>query len=317
MNITFDNLEALWLVIAIPLLIAAHYIFLKRSQTKALRFANFSALKRISGEKFLTKNTGLLFLRIAIVVLFILAISNSTVWIQGEKNTFDYVIAIDTSSSMLTKDFEPNRLEYAKDAANLFVDSIATDTKIGIVSFSGITIIEEPLTQIDPIFKERITNLTVTRQSGTGIGGAIITSVNVLSNSEEAKAILIFTDGSNTVGESLDDDVKQAVEYAIKNEVIIHAVGIGSEGAPIGYLPEIYNISSQFNEDTLLYITNQTGGKYINAMDENLRNEFQSFNNETFKANIPYKLTNYSLILILILLSIEWILINLRYRKVA
>ena len=58
----------------------------------------------------------------------------------------DIVIALDISSSMLAQDFQPNRLEAAKNVAMEFISGREYD-RIGLVVFSGEAFTQCPLTR--------------------------------------------------------------------------------------------------------------------------------------------------------------------------
>src|SRR3989338_8097940 len=104
MRLDFVNPEYLWFLLSIPLLIITHFYFLHHAHSKAFRFANFDALKRVTGKDLITKNILVLTIRCLVLVLMILASSGVEVWYIGESNQNDYIIAIDTSLSMTTTD---------------------------------------------------------------------------------------------------------------------------------------------------------------------------------------------------------------------
>src|SRR3989344_706732 len=148
-NITFANQDYLWLLALVPFLVIIHFFTLKKSRADAIRFSNFEAIKRVSkgdflgtGKKFmLSKNFGLLALRTVVYLLLILSVAGTFVSYRGKAAISDYILAIDTSSSMLADDFIPNRLESAKDSASKFVTYVPEDSKVGIVTFAGTSII--------------------------------------------------------------------------------------------------------------------------------------------------------------------------------
>ena len=63
-NITFENPIYLWYLLSIPLLIYTHFFLLRRSKAVAMKFANFEALKRVTGGMILSRNVNLLVLRL-------------------------------------------------------------------------------------------------------------------------------------------------------------------------------------------------------------------------------------------------------------
>jgi hypothetical protein len=56
MEITFVNPQYLWLLLIVPALILTHFYGLKFSRKKAIKFANFEALSRVTGGHKLSMN---------------------------------------------------------------------------------------------------------------------------------------------------------------------------------------------------------------------------------------------------------------------
>lgn len=317
-NLTFDKPLYLYLLLVIPLLLIGHYLFLARNQKKALRFANFVALKRIAGERFVTKNITVLLLRTFAILGLILALSQATLWYDGYRSDYDYAFAVDTSTSMLTEDLKPNRFALAKESAILFLEEVPADASFGLISFSGVTQVITPFTKDRFTINVQLNALNISRTGGTDLSNAIITATNTLSPSERGKAIIIFTDGSDTVSSSVDSSVKDAVAYALSKQAVIHTVGIGTNSAPVGYLPETFNLPARIDTDTLEYISSTTNGKSVFPKNIDELNDFfvNLASNETY-GKIEYPLGRNSLLFAFILIGIEWILINLIFRRVA
>lgn len=319
MQLSFDNPVYLWYFASIPLLIITHFISLKTAKHKAMRFANFRTLKRIAGDRLLTKNTNVLILRVIILSLLIFAAAGTKLWYETERSDNNYVIAIDVSSSMAAKDILPTRLEAAKLYANNFIGQLDSKSKVGVVSFSGVTLIEQVLSEDKSLSEVAIDEIEVVSAGGTDVPGAVITSTNLLlSDPDKGRVIIMLTDGSSTLGNFIDNSLDKAVEYAQEQHVIIHTVGIGSESGPIGYLPEYYNISATYNLRTLNLLTNSTGGVLFESYtDEEVDESYADLIGEKDKAIVHIKLDYGLLILGILMLFIEWGLTNTRYRRIA
>jgi len=316
-DLAFENPIYLWYLLSIPLLIYTHFYFFRHAKSKAMKFANFEALKRVTGEKLITKNISILLIRSLILICVILAASGAVFWHEGNVNDNDFVIAIDASASMAAQDVVPTRLEAAKQTAIDFVNNMKSKSSIGVISFSGTTFIE--ITPIDnkESLKKTIENIEIAKIGGTDIAGAIITGTNLLLNSQKGKTIILITDGSNTVGAFIADSVKNSIDYAVKSHVIIHTIGVGSESGPIGYLPEYYNISAVYSENTLIEISNSTQGNYYKAMNtDELSQAYQDISQKSTKGLIPVKLSYGLMLIALLLLFIEWGLISTRFRRI-
>ncbi len=319
MEIMFDNPVYLWYLISLPLLVITHFLSLKSAKRKAMKFANFKALKRIAGKKIITRNLWVLILRLTIFCFLIFAASGIHYSYQTERSDNNYVIALDVSSSMSARDISPTRIEASKLHAKKFVDSLDSKTQVGIVTFSGVTLIEQIMTDEKDVIKEIITDIEAVKAGGTDIPGAIITGTNMLlADPGRGRVIILITDGSSTLGNFIDRSMDQATSYAKDNYVTIHSLGIGSESGPIGYLPEYYNISATYNEELLFSVANSTGGVFAQAKNNEeipaAINKLVESKNDSFTT---VRLDLGSLIIGILLLFVEWGLINSRYRRIT
>lgn len=315
MYLTFENPEYLWYLLSVPLLIVSHYAFLKYSRRKAMRFSNFQALKKVSNQQIMTKNHLVLLVRMIILFFLILTIAGTKLWYEGYTNENDFVISIDSSSSMTAQDLSPTRLEAAKEYSKQFVDRIQSDSEIGLVTFSGASFIERTPTRNKGFLKTTINDIEIAHVGGTNIADAVVTSTNLLLPSDRGRTMILLTDGSNTASYFTRDPVSEAVKYALDNNVRIYTIGLGSDTGPIGYLPEYYNISAVYDENTLLRLANDTGGKYYDAKNnDQLQKAFNEILQASNKAFIGIDLGPGLLIIALALLFLEWGLISTRFR---
>lgn len=319
-EITFTNPVYLWILLLIPFIILTHIFTLRHIRTDALKFSNFEAIERVSKGAFLgkpykglfiNKNIFLLSLRLVVYTLLILSVTGTTAGYIGKSSNFDFIIAIDSSTSMLASDYNITRLEAAKEAAEIFVDSITGRSTIGIISFASTVFVEqEPVSDIRAT-KQIIRGMGIKEGGGSNIGDAIITSTNLLMNEdkEKSKVIILLTDGQSNIGTPVDI----ATEYAKNRAVIIHAIGMGTEeGASFLGL----DIISKLDEESLKGIASKTSGKYFRA--ENMKalkgafGEIASFTEKKLSLDISWIL----LIIALVILALEWILIHTVYKTI-
>jgi len=306
MEIVFKNPEYLWFLVSIILLIIIHFYTLKHQKRKALRFANFEAIARVTGEEILSRNVSVLFIRAAALFLITIALAGTTIWYQGETSESVFVLAIDTSTSMSATDFSPSRIEAAKESAIKFVESIGTNTKVGIVSFSGASFVEQDLTDDYKIVKEAITNLQISTYGGTDLGEAIISSTNILLKEEKPKTLVLLTDGRSNIGVPLED----AVNYANENKVIIHTIGVGTpEGGTFAG-----EATSRLDEESLKNIAFNTDGNYYKTSDEKALEDAYQTIIKLNKQKVSFNATPVAILLALLILFAEWALISTKYK---
>jgi Ca-activated chloride channel homolog len=303
MTLIISRPEYLILLGIIPLVIFLHFFLLKQKRSHALRFANFTALSRISGVDLLSKNIFILALTILISSLLIFSLAGVSMQRTLYSSSFSYIIAIDSSSSMEATDFNPNRLEAAKQTAIDFIESVPTGTKLAIISFSGNAFIEQGLTTDKTALESAILSIPISSIGGTDLGEAVITSTNLLE-AEDAKAIILISDGRINVG-----TIENAIAYANNHDVIIHTIGIGTEEGGI----TSYGLS-KIDEDALKSFAHNTNGKYFRAdSPDALSNSLSQIMELKFK-KVTEDITSYLILITLVLFVIEYILISTRFR---
>ena len=263
---------------------------------------------------FQNKNIFLLFLRLVIYAMLVFSVTGTTLWYTGKASDFDFVLAIDSSTSMLADDFNITRLEAAKEAAILFVDSAVRQSNIAVVSFASTVFVDKGLVSDKEEVKTIISLLDIKESGGTNIGDTLITSANLLTNkeakeNETSKVIILLTDGQSNVGTPVDI----ALTYVKAREIVVHTIGVATEeGGKLFGL----DVISKLDEDTLKKIASQTNGKYFKAESktilENAFKEIASFTEKRISLNISWIL----LIIALALLAMEWLLTLTIYKTV-
>ncbi len=317
MYLTFSNPNALFFLFMIPALIFSHFYFLKKNKVNALRFANYETLKRIKGEDLITKNLTHLVIRCVVLLLLVLTLSGASFNYLTEVSQVDFVIAIDSSPSMTTADYEVSRFQVAKEYAEEFISATPPNTGIGLVSFGGVTFITQPLTYSKLSARTSLFNMQVLPSGGADFSNAIITSTNLLINSNNSRAILLISDGLGTISPLVSDPVMEASNYAINNDVVIYAITVGTDRGPIGFLPEYYGLSAAYETESMRDLAERTGGNFFYAPDrESLMATLDEFDFNALRGYNNINLSMISLFSALIIILIDWILINTIYRRV-
>lgn len=309
MEITFSNPVYLWALLIVPVLIVLYFISLKYSKAMTVKFANFVALSRVAGNVGESSNIGVLVVRVLALVFIILSISGMTFWYYGESANKDYVLAIDASASMNVEEgLNPTRLDAVKKAANNFVDDLPLSSQVGVLSFSGTSFVEQPLTVEKNLVKEAVNEIKINSVGGTDIENAIITGTNLLLPSKKAKVIVLLTDGRSNIGVSEET----AIAYAIANHIVVHIIGVGSK--------ETINsdgIVLGIDEESLKKIADMTLGNYYYVEnEEDFNNVYQQLIKNPTLGNNPVEMSFILLVAALILLLIDWMLGTTIYRKI-
>ncbi|MDD2539031.1 MAG: VWA domain-containing protein [Bacteroidales bacterium] len=182
----------------------------------------------------------------------------------------DIILAMDVSTSMLARDFQPDRIAAAKDIAIQFIAERPAD-RIGIVVFAG-----ESYTQC-PLTTDRITLINMMKDiqtglidDGTAIGNGLATAVARLRDSDAvSRVVILLTDGVNNRGEVTP---LTAAEIARTYGVRVYTIGVGAHGmAPYPvmtpYGVQIQQVKVEIDEELLKQIAQITDGQYFRATD--------------------------------------------------
>ncbi|MBS3073920.1 VWA domain-containing protein [Candidatus Pacearchaeota archaeon] len=308
MIFSFENPAYLALILVVPLLIFIHFYSIKKHDMKALKFANFEAISRISGVQFFSKNITILYLSVILIVILSLASAGMHVNVVKSASSFSFAIAIDSSQSMETQDIggARNRLDAAKGAAKVFVDESPVSTEIGVLSFSGVPFIEQEMTSNKAPVKAAIDRIALNRVGGTNIMNAMIAASTMFDKDDE-KAVILISDGQISV-----DTVEAIIKYANQNGIVISAIGVGSlEGGEnkLGYI-------SKLDEDSLKAMAHETEGKFaIVGNEEEFSNSILDILKLT-KRRVSVDMT-YPLIFLSALLFITiFVLLNFKYQNI-
>lgn len=191
-------------------------------------------------------------------------------WNDTDVEGIDIMLSVDVSTSMLTQDFKPNRVEALKEIAQRFIEKRPNDN-IGLTFFAGEAYTQCPLTT-DHAMLMNLYNGADDRMAergiladGTAIGDGIMNSLLRLRESKaKSKVIILLTDGVNNSG---NISPLTAAEIAKKQGVRIYTIGIGRNGMAPYPMPGggTVMLPVEIDEPTMTQIAEETGGKYFRA----------------------------------------------------
>ncbi len=173
----------LWLLLAVPALVAL-YVWLQRRRRKgALRFASLDLVHAAvgPGQRLRRHLPPLLFLLAMIAIIVAVARPTAVVTLPTEQRTI--VMAMDVSLSMRAGDVEPTRLAAAQAAAKAFVQELPADVRIAIVTFAGTATVVQPPTRNKDELVAAIDRFQL--QLHTAIGSGLIVALGALFPDED------------------------------------------------------------------------------------------------------------------------------------
>jgi len=286
----FEYPKLLWLLI-IPALLLALYVYKEvKGRNPSLRVPSSTPWKT-SGTSVLAYLRHLpQLLRTVALVMIVIALARPRSSSEMEKidtEGIDIVLTMDVSTSMLARDFNPDRISAAKDIAIEFISQRPSD-RIGIVVFAGESYTQCPLTTdratLINLMKEVQTDLI---EDGTAIGNGLATAVARMMDSDaKSRVVILLTDGVNNSGEVAPET---AAEIAKTYGVRVYTIGVGANGtAPYPVVTpwgvELQNVKVEIDEELLQNIAETTGGRYFRATDNTKLAEIYSEINKMEKA---------------------------------
>ena len=305
----FLSPEFLWLLLALPAVVAIYLLVLKRKKRAALRYANLELVKEAMGKGLWWRRhlpPAILFAALA-AMLTAIARPSAVITLPAHHETV--ILAIDVSGSMRANDVQPSRIEAAQAAARAFIAQQPRSTRIGVVAFAGSAALVQAPTSNRQDLRAAIDQLQL--QHATAVGSGILVSLKALFPQEEfdlpnagnprtakqaivsnpvkpgsyaAGAIILLTDGQTTAGPDPVDAARVAADHGVR----VFTVGVGTDSGQL-LTGEGWSMRVRLDEEALKAIADLTRAEYFyagNALDlkrvyENLRSKLVMEKKET------------------------------------
>jgi len=194
--------------------------------------------------------------------------------VEIEQRGVDLVLVVDLSQSMDARDVDPSRLERARREIYDLIDLLQGD-RVGLVVYAGGAFPRMPLTNDHDALRllARELDTRTFQAQGSELGAAIREALKLLStaNQSAGKAILVLSDGEVHRA----DDALAAAREAREAGVVVEAMGVGVEGAPIPQRDgtwmqfEGQTVISVPSADVLREVARITGGAYAQSVASN------------------------------------------------
>lgn len=287
----FENAGLLWLLLLIAPMIA-YYVYRTMQGRASIEISSVSGLKNSRTIRYYLRHAPFVLrcFSVALLVLVIARPQTSEDKSNVNSEGIDIVMALDISSSMLAKDFVPDRFNAAKDISSKFILDRPSD-RIGLVVFAGEAFTQVPLTTDHTTLVNMLHQVQMgVIEDGTAIGNGLATAVNRLKESDApSKVIVLLTDGVNNSGQI---DPLSAAQIAADLGLRVYTIGVGSEGmAPYPAYDAWGNLVFQqakveIDEKLMTQIADQTGGRYFRATDNTKLAEIYAEINKLEKAKV-------------------------------
>ena len=291
--------DSLWLLLIVPVLIAAYVYALRRRKKTALRYASLMLVRDAVGPGQWLRRHLPAFLLLVALACALLGIARPTAVFTLPSEYQTIVLAVDVSRSMRATDMAPSRIEAAQNAVKNFIRDLPPNVRVGIVTFAGTAAIAQTPTQNRDDLFAAVDRFELQSQTATGSGllmalslllpesgidleaaafdgkfsrrsgGAPLEAMRraerkefkpVPPGSYTAGAIVLLSDGRRTMG----PDPLMAAKMAAERGVRVHTVGFGTkDGGPVAFEHAV--IYMRFDEEALKAIAGITEGEYFHA----------------------------------------------------
>lgn len=299
---TFLWPQFLWLLLAIPVLVAVYFWLLGRKKKMALRYASLSIVREAmgKGQRLRRHIPPLLFLLSLAAMLLASSRPFAVLTLPSQHETI--MLAMDVSGSMRATDVLPNRLVASQNAAKAFLADLPRNVRVGVVAFAGTAAVVQPPTLSREDLTAAIDKFQL--QRGTAIGNGIVVSLGELfpdagidlesmqygrdrqrgisldqaltegkDPKDRKKEFTPVAPGSYTSGaiilltdgqRTTGVDSLDAAKAAADRGVRVYTVGVGTvEGETIGF--EGWSMRVKLDEETLKDIARATQAEYFYA----------------------------------------------------
>ena len=249
----------LWGLLLIPVLLIAYWLVQRRRIKYAARFTNLDLLANVVDASPGRRRHLPALLALAALAALIVAMARPQAVVAVPRDDATVLLTMDTSASMTATDVAPTRLEAAKSASS---------------SFSSIvSVLEEPTDDREAV---RDALDTLEGDVGTALGDAIVESVALAPDPEEAEklsggkplfAILLLSDGANSIGREPLDVLDEAKEAGVP----IYTIAFGTPDGTVEITND-FGVTQTYNvppdPETLRRVAEETGGRFFEAPTE-------------------------------------------------
>ncbi len=236
----------LYLLAALPALVAVYVWALRRRSRFAVRYSSLTLLR----PALLKQSSLRRHLPFGIFVLalgsLLVALSRPATVVTVPAAQTAIILAIDVSGSMCSIDIPPTRLQAAEAAALDFIRHQPSGTRIGIVAFAGFAELIQPPTTDQHALQLAIQSLLTGHR--TAIGSGILKSLDAIAEVDKTVApsisgtppaisptpvpkgayapdiVVLLTDGANNTGPLPLDAARQALDRGVR----VYTIGFGT-----------------------------------------------------------------------------------------
>lgn len=264
-------------LLALPVALALSYVVVAaRRRRYAMRFTTLEMLDEVAPDRPGWRRHLTALALVLAVVVATLAFARPVIAGETTESAKFVVLAIDTSISMEADDVPPTRVDAAREAAGVFLDSVPEGVAVGVVGFDGTARqLIGPTTRLEAV--RQVIDGSIDRSGlgeGTAIGEAVFLGITAIESAtqslednpdaadsqEAAGTIVLLSDGDTTMGRPNDEAASAARGAGIP----VHTIAFGTDSGTISD-PLMGTTPVPVNEAALEQLASQTDGKALTA----------------------------------------------------
>jgi Ca-activated chloride channel homolog len=225
--------DLLWLLLLIPVLVAAYLLALRRRKLAAVRFASLMLVRDAIGPGQIIRRHLPPALILIAVILGIVAVARPTATLTLPDEHMTLIMAMDVSRSMQAADVLPNRITAMQAAARSFIEELPRNVRLGIVSFAGTAnVVQTPTENRDDLIAA-IDRFQLQRATATG-SGLLVSLAQLLPDAGiDLESVVFDSAFSRYGGGAAAIDKPRKDKKAVKKEYVPVAPGSYTSGAII------------------------------------------------------------------------------------
>lgn len=180
--ISFQWPLLLWLLLLVPLLVAAYIYLLGRRRRSALRYPSLALIRQAEPGPAWRRHIPPALMLVAFTFL-LLAMARPAAEVSLPSRVATVMLVMDVSGSMRATDVNPSRIMAAQTAAKAYIKDQPRDVRIGIVAFASTALLVQSPTTDHAALNSAIDRFEL--QRGTAVGSGILVALSTLFPQED------------------------------------------------------------------------------------------------------------------------------------
>jgi Ca-activated chloride channel family protein len=172
----------LWLLLLVPLLIAAYLYLLSRRRKTAIRYSSLALIRQAGPGSAWRRHVPPALMLVSFTFL-LLAMARPAAEVSLPSRVATVMLVMDVSGSMRASDVNPSRIQAAQAAAKNYIKEQPRDVRIGIVAFASTAMLVQTPTTDHAALNSAIDRFEL--QRGTAVGSGILVALSSLFPQED------------------------------------------------------------------------------------------------------------------------------------